>query len=254
VKNENNKVDDKNIKSKQFFSSESTKLYVIFIVLFIVGFGLILGGKYLFDKSKTTPVDNGSGTNSTTLIKQMYDFSELEEMCVGAEGKKESIPSTLQQLLDFGFDYVYDSDKEKIEKPSFSSTTEWNMLPITYHKSEETSFGQLIVRIENKNGEGISSLNTLITRYDFDWRYLADSEETQKYGYVSLGGIKYGMSITDIKEYYKDFVTDLDNGIRIEKSNTVVNGTEVKRVYLEVYGVENEMYSFVRAMNFNLEF
>jgi len=255
MSDESNKIKDEKINSKrEVHLTKITKLSIIFIVagliIVISGVAIILGGKNFFGNSDGNNTEN----NFSPPVVPTYNFSSLEDMTLEVGEKKEGLPSTLQQLLDFGFDYSNDDDKENIGKPSSSTTTEWNMLALTYHKYEEVSYGQLIARIENKNDEDVTSLNTLITRYDFDWRYLADDGKPKKYDYISLGGIKYGMSITAIKEYYKDFVTDIDNGIRIEKSNIVVNGTDVKRIYLDIYGDENELFAFVKAMSLDLEF
>ena len=251
MRNVRNKEENKVINSNLTFSTKSKELYIILIIvvliIVIVGIGIIFGGKYLSNTDESS--NNGLGTSSGPK----YNFSSLEEMTLEVEGKKEDLPSTLQQLLDFGFDYSNGGGNENFEKIPVSNP-EWFRLKLSYNKNVGNSYGPLIVKIDYSIDKEVFSLNTLITSYEFDWRYLVDDGKPQKYDYISLGGIKYGMSITAIKEYYKDFVTDIDNGIRIEKNNIKVNGTDVKRIYLDIYGDENELFAFVKAMSLDLEF
>jgi len=239
MKSENTKASDNIINSKKV---------VIGLIIVLTGIGMIIGVKYLFDNN-----DNNNENDTSTDSGLKYDFSSLEKISLEVEDKKEALPSTLQQLLDFGFVYNDELDEKMLEKSS-TLKNEWIKPWLGYNIESVDSYGPLIVKIESTNDEEVSSLNTLITSYEFDWRYLIDNKESKKYDYISLGGIKYGMSIDYIKEYYKDLATDIDNGIRIEKTNVVVNGTDVKRIYLDIYGGENEMTPFVKAMSLNLEF
>jgi len=250
---ESKQLVDKNVKVSSLFKSKKILITLIGIglIVVIVGIGIIFGSKYISN-------DNGSvgdniNDNETAVIPK-YNFHSLETMSLEIENEKVVFPATLKQLFDFGFEYTDGFNNEDLNNASTTVVNKLIILQLFYNKEDGNSYGSLMVTVDYDKDKEVSAFDSPIISYEFDWRYLADEGKPKMYEYMSLGGIKHGMSIAVIKEYYKGFVTDLDNGIRIEKSNIVVNGTEVKRLYLDIYGGENEMAPFVKAMSLNLEF
>ena len=252
---ENNQLVDKNVKVSSLFKSQKKTISFIIVVLIIVivCVGIIAGYNYLFGSSENNS-DSDTKNNVTGGSEQEYNFSSLETMSLEVEGKNIVFPTILKQLLDFGFEYPDGFDSGDLDNASTIVINKLIILRLLYNKTDGNSYGILTVTVDYDKDKEVSAFDSPIISYEFDWRYLADDGKPKMYEYMSLGGIKHGMSIEAIKEYYKEFATDIDNGIRIEKTNVVVNGTEVKKIYLDIYGGENEMAPFVKAMSLNLEF
>lgn len=215
------------------------------IILLVVLLTAILGLTGCGNKENVNGGGNNKSQNSSNNSNSATKHS-LENINIEIDNKKIALPCTLQELLDFGFEFdnndtkamyaqsggQYISDESRVkEKPFLNKGEQTDEEIRLYYKGN--GLNGIKVKFANPFNDSQLSIYQCLTAGTVE----TDTIYTNKYSTateISIGGIKQCMKLDDVKKIYEpkyeNIAYDSTTELTYNQQQLKVNGRDIKEI------------------------